>query len=205
MPGFLVFQYNQNEKMRYCYFISFVIITVLCAAPTILSGQTFAAKGNIPYLATATPNAGLELGVSPKVTAELTYGLNPFSFGNDKQWKHWLAEVEVRYWLCERFYGHFLGLHAGASEYNISGIKLPISNFSRNSRYEGWAVLGGVSYGYSLVLGGRWNMEMTLGLGIVSTKYNRYECFHCGNFTGSENKVFLAPTKLGLSVVYMLK
>ncbi len=39
--------------------------------------------------------------------------------------KHWLVHPEFRYWLCERFNGHFFGVHLLGGEYNISKVKLP--------------------------------------------------------------------------------
>ena len=74
-------------------------------------------------------------------------------------------EGEARYWLCQSFYGHFLGVHAGGGEYNLSRVHLPFVSRSASYRYEGWALMAGFSYGYSWVLGKRWNLEATIGAG----------------------------------------
>ena len=156
-------------------------------------------------MATGSPNFGLELGLSKKITIDLGYGINPFIFKDNKKWKHWLIESEVRYWLCERFYGHFMGLHIGAAEYNLSKVKVPMIKNSQDYRYEGWAALGGLSYGYSWILGGRWNMEATLGLGVVYTDYKKFECPQCGKLLNESNKIFIAPTKAAISIIYLFK
>lgn len=57
---------------------------------------------------------------------------------------------EFRYWLCERYNGHFFGLHSGYAFYNISGVRIPFqSKSTKDHRYQGWATGLGLSYGYS--------------------------------------------------------
>ena len=183
-----------------------VALTLLFSMATVSSfGQTLAIKSNVPYLATGTPNVGFELGLSQKLTLDIGYGINPFIFSENKKWRHWFLQPEMRYWLCERFYGHFLGLHAGATEYNVSRVKVPTIENSQNHRYEGWAVLGGVSYGYSWILDGRWNMEATLGLGVIYADYKKFECPQCGKQLTENSKTFLAPTRAAISIIYLLK
>ena len=36
------------------------------------------------------------------------------------------GEIEYRYWLCQRFSGHFLGVHVLGSQYNIAQQDLPL-------------------------------------------------------------------------------
>ena len=181
-----------------------VIVTLLFIV-TNSFGQKLAVKTNIPYLATATPNIGFELGLAPKVTLDLSYGINPFTFENNKKWKHWLVQPEVRYWFCERFYGHFLGFHVGMAEYNFGSIKILTVKDASDFRYEGWAAMGGVSYGYSWILNDRWNLEATLGIGVIYTDYKKFDCPECGTLLEEENKMFVAPTKAAISIIYMLK
>ena len=174
-----------------------IIVTLLLLFVSTNSfAQELAIKSNIPYLATASPNIGLEIGISQKITLDISYGINPFTFNDKKKWKHWLTQPEMRYWFCERFYGHFIGLHAGVGEYNVN---------HQDFRYEGWAAMGGLSYGYSWILGRRWNMEATLGIGLVHTDYKKFECIECGKLLGENNKTFFAPTKVGINIIYMLK
>ena len=100
---------------------------------------------------------------------------------------------------------HFLGVHAGGGEYNLSRVRLPFVSHSASSRYEGWAVMAGFSYGYSWVLGKRWNLEATVGAGWVHAEYKRFNCPACGEYRGADKKNFLAPTRVGISLIYMLK
>lgn len=44
---------------------------------------------------------------------------------------------EFRYWLCERYNGHFFGLHSGYVFYNISGVRVLFQDKStKNHRYQ---------------------------------------------------------------------
>jgi len=182
-----------------------IILTLFLLGATTLSAQKLAVKSNLPYLATATPNIGVEVGLSEKFTLNVTYGLNPFIFKDNKRWNHWIVEPELRYWLCERFYGHFFGLHAGVGEYNINHVNIPFVKDSRNFRYEGFGVLAGLTYGHSWILGGRWNMEAALGAGIVYIENDKFDCSDCGRRLGENQKFFFAPTNVTLSIIYLIK
>lgn len=168
-------------------------------------GQKFAVKTNALYWATATPNLGVEFGVGERVTIGLEGGYNPFTFSDYRKWKHYLIEPEVRYWLCERFNGHFFGLHTGFVEYNVAKLPLLYSKQSRHLRYEGWLTGVGVSYGYQWILGGRWNLEAELGVGYIHTNYKRFIPGDCGEYQGRYTKNYFAPTKLAVSIVYLIK
>ena len=64
----------------------------LCAQVTV--------KTNLLGWGTASINGGIETKVSAKSTISLFGSINPFEFGNHKQWKHWLLQPEYRYWFC---------------------------------------------------------------------------------------------------------
>ena len=135
-------------------------------------------------------------------------GYNPWTLNKDdnKKIKHWMVMPEFRYWLCERFNGHFFGIHTGFAEYNISGVRIPFQNKStQEHRYEGWATGIGISYGYTWILGKRWNLEANIGAGYIYTKYDKYECKTCGRFKGNQKKHYFGPTKAGISLIYIIK
>ena len=78
-------------------------------------GSMIGIKSNIPYWATATFNLGAEVYLARHWTLELEAGLNPFSGKNDdgsygRSLKHLRLHPELRYWFCETFNGHFLGV-----------------------------------------------------------------------------------------------
>lgn len=177
-----------------------------------MKAQKVAVKTNLLYGAyTYTPNLSMELGLGRKTTLSFGGGYNPWNLDgsseNNKKLVHWLGEVELRYWLCQRFNGHFFGFHVLGSEFNISQHKLPLL-FGKDSelyRYEGYAVGGGFSYGYQFILGKRWNLEATLGVGYARLNYDKYKCQKCGEKAGSEKKNYVGPTNAGVSLIYIIK
>lgn len=189
-----------NNCLTWC-----IVLVLAFASLHEAKAQHIAVKTNALYWATASPNISAEVGLAPHWTFEIGGGLNPFTFKENRKWKHYQWQGEVRYWFCERFYRHFIGLHAGGGEMNVGRVNCPWPKISEDNRYEGWAVKAGVSYGYSFVLGGRWNLETTIGLGVVHANYDRYGCAACGNLEGSFNKTMFAPTKAGITFIYMIR
>lgn len=163
---------------------------------------TYAIKTNLLYWATTTPNLGLEFGLNRNMTLDITGNYNPFILGKNRKLKHILVQPEFRYWLCERFNGHFFGVNAIYSLYNVGGIKA--LNLDGH-RYEGHLFGAGFSYGYQWVISNRWNLEATLGLGYARLIYDKYNCETCKAFQGREHKNYFGPVKAGVSFIYFIK
>jgi hypothetical protein len=169
----------------------------------------FALKTNLLYgLATLTPNLRAELGLGRRTTLEagLSYNWRNLkgSAENNKKIVHGIAMAEFRYWLCERFDGHFFGVHALGGFYNVGGRKVPLL-FEKQFRYEGTAYGAGVSYGYMLSLAPRWGLEFNVGLGVAYLKYDKYGCDKCDQLEGQFDKVYLGPTRAGINLVFIIK
>ena len=171
--------------------------------------QDVAIKTNLLYDATATVNVGVEVGIAPKWTLDISGNLNAWNIDEDTKWRHWLAQPEARYWFCERFSRHFLGFHALGGQYNFGGIKNNISflgtDFSKlsNSRYQGWTVGAGIAYGYAFILGKHWNLELELGVGYAYLDYDIFDCAGCGRKVGSDTHHYFGPTKAAINLVYL--
>lgn len=162
----------------------------------------FAIKTNALYWATSTPNLGFEVGLSKKLTLDVSGNYNPWKFSDNKQFKHWLVQPELRYWLCERFNGSFFGIHAHYADVNVSNLNM----FGMGHyRYDGNLYGAGISYGYHWILKNRWSMEATIGAGYARLKYDKYECGKCGEKIGHSSKNYFGPTKIGLSIIYTIK
>ncbi len=187
------------------------LLLVLVGGPTLTcKAQQIAIKTNALYLATATPNLGLEMALAPKWTLDLLVGYNPWVFSDNTKWKHWLVQPEVRYWLCEKMGGHFLGFHTHGGQYNIGNIDADFKMFGtdfsllKDYRFEGWFVGAGLSYGYTWMLGKHWNLEAEIGLGYSYTQYDRYLCPKCGNkLEEGKQHHYLGPTKAAVNLVYV--
>ena len=169
----------------------------------------FAVKVNMLYgAATLTPNISAEVALSKRSTIELSYSSNPWKYKADladnKKFLHGIARAEYRYWFCERYNGHFLGVHGLYSEYNISGHKVPLL-FEKDYRYKGSAYGGGITYGYNLPIGKQWNLEFAAGLGLVYMDYDRYSCRTCDTDSQSFKKTYFGPTRAAISIVFLIK
>ena len=98
------------------------------------SAQQFAVKTNALYWLTTTPNVGAEVALSRKFTVDLLAAYNPWTFKDDKKMRFWLVQPEARYWFCEKFEGHFVGVHLHGGQY--------YGGFNAN-RYDGYFAGGG--------------------------------------------------------------
>ena len=177
---------------------------LLCVSQT-TQAQEIAIKTNLLYDAPTTPNLGVEIGITPKQTIQLTYGWNPWKFGTNKQLRHWTLSPEYRWWFCHRFAGSFLGVHALGSQFNMSDMKLPFGIWPslKGHRYQGWFAGGGVTYGYQWVLSKHWNFEASIGVGYLYIDYKKFKCEECGEQLKHKNKHYVGPTKAAVSLLYL--
>ena len=207
----------KNMKLRKRIFLAAFFLLPLVAGAQEPVGDlprmpVFGIKTNLLYDATTTFNLGVEFRLSKSLTLDVPVNYNPWTFSGNKKIKHVLVQPELRYWIYEPFNGHFLGVNALWSTYNVGGVEIPFGMREalgygnlRNYRYEGNLYGAGVSYGYHWMLSNRFSLEGTFGVGYAYLDYNRFECERCGVKLGRETRHYFGPTKLGLSLIYMIK
>lgn len=173
--------------------------------------QDFALKTNILYDATATLNLGAEVGLAPRWTFDLSGNYHPWDLPSRPMIRHAMLQPELRYWFCDRFSRHFIGVHALGGIYNVANLPTagrkfmgrdltPLSEY----RYQGWFAGGGIAYGYDFILGEHWNLELELGIGYVYSEYDKYECEECGLQLAYRQPLnYFGPTKAAVSLVYL--
>lgn len=169
-----------------------------------------AVKTNLLYDAFATVNVGAEVGLAPKWTLDVSGNVNAWTLSRGRKWKHWMVQPEARYWLCDRFAGHFFAVHAHGGQYNIGGLKNSFKMLGTDfsglsaSRYQGWFIGAGVGYGYAWVLGRHWNLEGELGIGYAYSVYDRFKCAGCGEKVERDARHhYFGPTKVAINLVYV--
>lgn len=174
----------------------------------------FALKTNLLYAAaTLTPNLSFEAGIGHRSTIDIGAGYNPWNMNgtesSNRKLGHWIVQPEYRWWLCERFNGHYFGAHVLGGMFNISEHRAPLlfgESNSRDYRYEGWFIGAGVSYGYQLMLARSWNLEFNVGVGYARLWYDRYEHQRCGELIQPDaGRNYFGPTKLGITLTYLIK
>lgn len=190
-------------------------VTLLCAI-LLLSGvrvmaQKVSVKSNVAYLATTTPNLGVEVRLADHWSLSASGSYNPFLF---PQWEddsgnlynpkliHWTVAPEVKYWFCRAYERSFVGLHGIYGAFNVGGI--PFIDKLKETRYDGYAYGGGISYGYEWAIGGRWGLELSAGVGYLHLVYDKCDAFVCGLGQGAFERDYFGPTKFAVTISYYL-
>lgn len=164
---------------------------------TSANAQRVGLKSNALYWAAMSPNLGAEFRVNRHLTlnAEVTGSLLRVG---DFHTKMLSFAPEARYWFSARPQaGHFVGLMASATTYNI---------LLNGTRHKGDAFGGGLTYGYSFVLSRHWSLETTVGVGglhINEKKFNEATQDDPGRANNS--RWLFAPLKAGVTFVYLVK
>lgn len=190
-----------------------ILIVLLIASINIVAkGQDIAIKTNALYWGiNGTINLGMEIGLDDNSTLDIGAGYNPWKVNgsgeNNKKLAHWLGQVEYRYWFCRKFIGNFVGVHMLGGQYNISNynLRMLFGKDSKDYRFQGYAIGGGISWGYQFYLGKHWNLETTIGVGYARLQYSKYNCKKCGVKLETKGRNYFGPTKAGVSIVYLIK
>lgn len=183
-------------------------VTAWLAIPA-ANAQDVALKTNLINDIALSPNIGVEVGLAPKWTLDMTAEMNLWKV-DGRSWKHLYFQPEARYWFCQRFSGHFIGFHALGGIYNFGKLDLPFNMLGSNlkelkdKRYQGWAAGAGVVYGYAWPLHKHWNIEAALGIGWLYTRFDSYPCQVCGTkIDRNKSHNYFGPTKLSVAVEYI--
>lgn len=59
-------------------------------------GQKAALKTNVLYDAFMNINVGMEVGLAPRWTLDITGDFNAWTLSHDRRWKHWIVQPEAR-------------------------------------------------------------------------------------------------------------
>lgn len=189
-------------------------VGMLLAGVFSASAQDVAIKTNLLHDATLTPNLGLEFGLAPKWTLDISADVNmwPINYDNkERYWERWMVQPEIRYWFCNKFQGHFIALHAIGGQFNVGNIGF-LPNFLNNrfeqlkdERWRGWGVGAGFGYGYAWTLGKHWNLEAEIAVGWMYSRYDRITGKGASKRYLQKDKVhnYVGPTKLALSIEYL--
>ena len=198
---------KMSKKTRKIVLVSAWLLLLLLPSPAVRA-QRAGLKTNLLSAAVLDANVGVEAGLSRHWSLDVTAAYNAWPLDGHK-WKHLSAQPEARYWFCDRFMGHFVGIHGIGGIYNFgnipNGIRFLGSDLSMltDRRYEGWAVGAGVAYGYSWILNRRWSLEAEIGAGWIHTRFDEYECGECGELLRSNvPHNYFGPTKAAVNLVY---
>lgn len=170
------------------------------------SAQTFVVRNNLVYDAALTPNLGFDVRLSNKWSLGANVGYRPWPTSDlkDRKWRHLLIAPELRHW-NDSIFKHkstYWGLNLIYSHYNVGNVTFPFGMYKsvRHERKEGDLFGVGAFYGYTFRLNRIFRMELEAGVGVGLTKYDRFECGHCGAKLGNQTKAAFIP-KLAVNIV----
>ena len=186
-----------------------IVGALFAAALPNLRAQSVGLKTNLLYDALLTPTLGVEVGLAPKWSLDISGSLNAWTV-NDRKWKQWMVQPEARYWFCQRFSGSFLGMHLIGGQYNFGNLNFGGRNFLgtdlkllEDHRLQGWMAGAGIAYGYSWILDRHWNVEAELGIGWIYTRYDLFQCAGCGKKIEEDRPHnYVGPTKVAVNLIY---
>ncbi|MDE6301693.1 MAG: DUF3575 domain-containing protein [Muribaculaceae bacterium] len=202
---------------------------MLIMAAATAHAQHVGIKSNLVGWATTTPNLGVEFSVGRQSTISVAGALNPWDFSDERHFHLWNAMPEYRYWFCERFSGHFIGVHALGGEYNAKNVNFPLkalivkssltpvteadpasqqkgwpdlaSEANKGRHAEGWYAGGGITYGYQWMLSKHWNLEASLSVGYAYSELKFYG--RCKRVIDRRTLHYVGPTNAAVSFMYM--
>ena len=186
-----------------------VSLLILLGSPLAFA-QNAVLKTNLLSDAFLNPNIAIEVKVAPKWSFDLSGEYNGWKLSYDRRWKHWALQPELRYWFCTAFSGHFVGVHLLGGQYNIGGFDGRWNLLGtdarklKDTRFQGWFVGAGVSYGYAWILGTHWNIEAQIGVGYSYTRYDQFRCTGCGKKIRTDQPHnYWGPTSADINIVYI--
>ena len=161
-------------------------------------------KTNMLYDAALIPNIGADicLGKRWSIAGNWMYAW----WKNDRKHNYWRTyggDIEVRYWFGsknrrEQLAGHHIGLYGQMITYDFE-------LGGRGYLGEKWSYAGGISYGYSLPVGRRFNIDFTVGVGYLAGEYMEYDPID-GHYVwkSTKNRRWYGPTKAEISLVWLI-
>lgn len=136
-------------------------LLVLVTGLLLLSGeakaQRLAVSTNGLEWLTLSPNASFDVAFTQHHTFSMSVSTQPWRLSQNFFMSHITISPEYRYWFRMPFYRSFVGANLTYSGYDLS-----LFGFDR----KGELFAAGVTYGYSFLMGKRWNLVPFLGAGV---------------------------------------
>lgn len=137
------------------------------------------------------------------------YKMFGVSYGNTSKsyrtsYEVWMVGAELRRWFSRCWgdqplmTGHFVGLYLATGKYDIEW---------KSTGDQGEFISTGATWGYSWLLGKRWNLELSASIGALWGPQRHYRGeFDDTHLIWKENRNFfyIGPTKLKLSISWLL-
>ncbi len=144
---------SHNDALKY---LVCVVAAVLMSSHSV-KAQRMAVSTDLLQWAVVSPNVGFEMALSQHHAFAFSASTCPVKVSDRLSVTHLSVSPEYKYWFRMPFYGHYAGADLFYSSYEIGG-----SLYSRS----GNLVAACANYGYSFIIGRRWNIVPHVGAGI---------------------------------------
>lgn len=179
-------------------------LTILCILATCNIGvkaQNVAIKTNMLYDVFGVASLGVETATSKHLSFSLLGSYNPLKYGGAK-YKNFSIQPEFRYYFHRAFTGPYLSGNAVWGGFNFDKMHLGgLYGKHRQGHFGG----GGLGGGYSWILSNRCNIDLSLSLDVVRTRYDRYREGDLPYKEGKFSSTAIIPIGTGISFVYIIK
>lgn len=162
-----------------------------------------ALKNNLLYDLALAPNIEIEVPVGRRWSVNAEYKCPWWSMSSKEICYQLLSGgIESRFWLGDRrlrnrLTGHFVGVYAEGGIYDFQ-----FKGDGYQGKYYGAA---GLSYGYSKQVSQHLALEFSLGIGYLTTEYQKYTPYEESLVWMSSGKYnFIGPTKAKISLVWLI-
>jgi hypothetical protein len=184
-----------------------ILIFIIALSATRMSAQQLAVGTNVLMDALMIPNISLEMSLGRSHTMERTVLLGQAYFLKNP-WGHeasgWGVQPEVRYFFSGRAMSRwFFGAGIHFSKYNLT--------WGREI-YDGNSAGAGLTFGYVFNITERLNIDAHSGFGINYYRQKQYFAgdfydkeYYSGMATANARGMVLMPTRMGISITYILK
>lgn len=165
--------------------------------------QTFSVNTDVAWLALQTYNVGAEMTVGNRSSLGLGVLTTDKPYWH-KDTKLTAVQPEWRYYFGGRpMYHHFVGVAAVAADYDMTWGK---------SRYDGFAVGAGLSFGYVLPIASHWTIDAHAGFGLTLFRHKetREGVDDLTDDRGLPAKTahtgyMILPPKIGITLAYIIR
>lgn len=184
-----------SENFKWYLFSGMLVFLFLLYNTPAAQAQRVALKTNLSDWITISPNLGAEFTLSSRLSLDIAIAVAPFNIKKDLYFKQIRLQPELKYWLQSPLSRHYIGVTAFYGTFDIG---------YKEKGYYGDSYAAGLTYGYNWILSRRWNFELSAGVGGIHYRLGHYTP-GTKHPEPNESKWIIAPVKLGVSFIYVIK
>lgn len=176
-----------------------------------------------PFYVALKNNLIFDFALLPNLAIEVPFGKGyKWSAEVEGHWSWWdtgasdynfhriqMAGLEVRRWFANKtgnpLNGWYMGLYGYGGTYDV---RLFTNNNDDKGYLSNWSYSAGLSIGYAMPIGKRWNLEFGLGVGYFGGEYKKYDVSDCKDdsfpWLSTHDRNYLGLTKAKISLVWLI-